>query len=106
MVYRKLIGRIKEKGLSQRKLAEKLHISRCTLSSKLNSKTNWSLTEVQKCCEFLDIMAEDVSEYFFDNYVKKTLQKKSGNNGIRIKTERQTNKKQRWLSNHRIKANR
>ena len=47
------------------KFAEAMGMNRGTLSSKLNSKTAWKQSEIEKACRLLDIPIEKVSEYFF-----------------------------------------
>lgn len=63
--YGKLLGRMKEKRITQKKLAEMLNISHEALSKKLNNKTPFKQDEMIKVCEFLDINLQDIQTYFF-----------------------------------------
>lgn len=55
MANNKLKGKIAEKGYTQRALAEKLGMSKNTLSAKINRKVPFNTVEVAKICEILDI---------------------------------------------------
>ncbi len=63
--YSKLLGRIKEKGLTQEALANKIGISGTTLSKKLNNIGKFSQAEMLSICEVLDIPVSDIASYFF-----------------------------------------
>ena len=63
--YSKLLGRLKEKGLTQDKFAELLGMSGTTLSKKLNGKSEWTQAEINKACEILEINPEEIPVYFF-----------------------------------------
>lgn len=63
--YSKLLGRLKEKGLTQEQFAELLEISGTTLSKKLNGKSEWTQAEINKACEILEIDPADIPLYFF-----------------------------------------
>lgn len=63
--YSKLLGRIKECGLTQKALAKAIGISNSTLSAKLNNKNVFTITETADICRILDISKHEVGEYFF-----------------------------------------
>ena len=63
--YAKLRGKIKEKFGSQENFALAMGVDRSTLSLKLNGKSDWTRSEIEKCCSLLQISAVDVYEYFF-----------------------------------------
>jgi transcriptional regulator with XRE-family HTH domain len=63
--YRKLQGRIKEVCGTQAVYAKRIGISGTTLSKKLNNKTDFSSSEIQRSIEALDIEADDLPVYFF-----------------------------------------
>lgn len=65
MNYRKLLGRIKELGFSQKTLAPLVGISESQLSQKLQSVYAFKQTEIQRMCEHLDIPSDSIGEYFF-----------------------------------------
>lgn len=70
--YSKLLGRIREKGLTQRELAEQIGISPTTLSLKLGNNNFFTQKEVLKLCKVLDISDGDVAAYFFAEEVQKS----------------------------------
>lgn len=63
--YSKLLGRMKEKGITQEKLAEMIGVSGVTMSKKLNGKSEWTQVEINKVCEILEIDPADIPVYFF-----------------------------------------
>lgn len=63
--YAKLRGKIKEKYGSQDNFAAAMEMDRSTLSLKLNGKSDWTRTEIEKSCYLLQISAVDVYAYFF-----------------------------------------
>ena len=63
--YSKLLGRMREKGITQEKLAEMIGISGVTMSKKLNGKSEWTQVEINKVCEILEIDPADIPVYFF-----------------------------------------
>ena len=67
--YSKLKGKIKEVLGSNTKYAELLNLSEASISAKLNSKVPFSIFEIDKSLEILDIPKEEIPYYFF---VKKT----------------------------------
>lgn len=69
--YSKLLGRIKECGMTQEDLASVIGVSATTLSFKLNNKAFFKQTEIKKICEVLEISKEHIGEYFFALEVQK-----------------------------------
>lgn len=69
--YSKLLGRMKECGYTQGKLAQALGISLGTMSQKLNNKANFYHPEMQRICELLSIPGEDIQAIFFTLEVEK-----------------------------------
>lgn len=63
--YAKLRGKTKEKYGSQDNFAAAMEMDRSTLSLKLNGKSDWTRTEIEKSCYLLQISAVDVYAYFF-----------------------------------------
>ena len=63
--YSKLLGRIKECGLSQEQLAKEIGKDKSTLSSKLNGKYAFTTTEIDDICRVLDISNSEIGAYFF-----------------------------------------
>ena len=66
MRYWKLRGAIREKFGTQNAFAEALGVSKCVLSRKLAGKREWSLSEVQAACRLLEIPADCIGDYFFN----------------------------------------
>ena len=56
-------GKIKEHGLTQKKVADKLNISPQAFNSKINGKTEFTVAEIESLCAILNI--RDVIKYFF-----------------------------------------
>ena len=69
--YSKLLGRMKEHGYTQEKLAQEIGISAGTMSQKLNNKAHFYHPEMQKICDLLNIRGADVDAIFFTLEVEK-----------------------------------
>ena len=63
--YSKLLGRLKEKHITQDVLAEKVGMKPTTLSLKLNNKAKFKQSEISSICKLLDIEASKIGDYFF-----------------------------------------
>ena len=63
--HAKLLGRLKEFGMTQENLAEKIGMAKATLNLKLNGKAYFTSKEMAKILEELKIPFEEVSAYFF-----------------------------------------
>lgn len=63
--YNKLRGRIKEYYGNQSDLAQSIHISSNSLSSKLNNKVRFTQDEIYNIMQRLDINKSEIYEYFF-----------------------------------------
>ena len=63
--YAKLLGKIKERGLTQEQLAKGIRINRSTLSIKLNGQSSFSAKEIDSICRVLDISNDEIGAYFF-----------------------------------------
>lgn len=73
MNINKLKGVIREKGYSQKKLANEIGISLQSLNAKINGRADLTLSEVINIIQILNI--ENPKEIFFDNCVSKKQQK-------------------------------
>ena len=69
--YSKLLGKIKECGYTQEKLAQAIGISESTMSQKLNNKANFYHPEMQKIIDLLKIADAEVGSIFFTQKVEK-----------------------------------
>ena len=63
--YSKLLGRIKECGLTQEKLATAIGKNKSTVSMKLNGLCAFTQKEIDDICKVLDISNNDIGDYFF-----------------------------------------
>ena len=63
--YSKLKGRIKEVFDTQESYAERLGISRSSLSLRLTGKIEFSQSEIIKSCKVLDLDPSEIPSYFF-----------------------------------------
>lgn len=63
--YSKLLGRMREFGFTQAKMAKEIGVSEATLNLTLNNNRGFKQDEIMKACEILDIPLAAVPEYFF-----------------------------------------
>lgn len=66
----KLKGRIVEKFGSQAKFATALGVTEATINNKLNGARKMSQDDVYAWADALEISAEDVGPYFYEELVK------------------------------------
>lgn len=66
----KLRGKIIEKGLSVKELAEKLQMDRSTLYRKMNSEGDtMTISDAEKISKILNLSLEEVNSIFFRDFV-------------------------------------
>ena len=63
--FGRLREKIKEMFGNQKSFAQAMNMNISTLSFKLNSRAEWTLPEIEKACELLNISIDKVNEYFF-----------------------------------------
>lgn len=63
--YSKLLGRMRELGMTQKDVAGKLGINKGTLNSKLKGKGVFNASEIDDISKILDIAKEEIGVYFF-----------------------------------------
>ena len=63
--YSRLLGKIKEKGLTQASLAKLVGLSESTFNLKLANKRAFKQEEIVKTCSALDVSLENIPLYFF-----------------------------------------
>lgn len=63
--YSKLLGRIKECGLTQEQLAKAIGKNKSTISAKVNNQFSFTQGEMDDICKVLDISNDEIGEYFF-----------------------------------------
>ena len=63
----KIIERLKEMGLTQKNLAQKMELNEATINAKLNDENGRTLTidETNKILKILQIAKTDINDYFF-----------------------------------------
>lgn len=69
--HSKLLGRMKEYGFTQDRMAAALGLSVSTLNYKLNGKAVFTQKEIRKICDILEIQSYEVGLYFFTLKVQK-----------------------------------
>ncbi len=65
--YSKLLGRLREMGLTQSDLAGKIGISVATLNQKFKNKTEFKQTEIAKILSAVNVDMASVDAYFFNH---------------------------------------
>ena len=68
--YAKLLGRLRERGYTQKSLAQAIGINKATMSEKLNNKYSFTMTEMGAICNVLGIPRREIGDYFFDEKVQ------------------------------------
>lgn len=63
--HSKLLGRMKERGYTQERLAKEIGINKATLSSKLNGQFYFTSKEMSAIRNALNFPVEEIGEYFF-----------------------------------------
>lgn len=63
--YSKLLGKIRERRITQRELASAIGISETSLNLSLNCKRPFKQSEISGICELLSIPLANVDAYFF-----------------------------------------
>lgn len=65
MKYGELKKRIRAKFSTMDEFASALGVSNCTLSLKINGKSEWKSSEIKKVVDLLEIEKENINSYFF-----------------------------------------
>ena len=63
--FGKLREKIKIVFGTQKAFADAMGMNVATLNSKLNSKAVWTLDEIEKAIDLLDVSGNEIKEYFF-----------------------------------------
>ena len=63
--YQKLLGRMRERGVSQAVLAKEIGISEAHLNRKLKGVFAFTQDEIFNICEVLEICRDEINAYFF-----------------------------------------
>lgn len=72
MDYSKLLGRLKEKSLTQAEVAKMIKVSPSTLNGKLNGHVEFSQSEIRNLCIVLGIQDSDIPAFFFTEKLEKS----------------------------------
>lgn len=64
IVYLELIAEMAKRGETRRSIAKLLGISNATVSRKLSNETEWTISEIEKLCDFF---GKDYYELFKKN---------------------------------------
>ena len=67
--YSKLLGKMRENGFTQEKLAKAIGINESTLNTKLNNKAYFTSKEICSICGILGIANDEIGNYFYTNRV-------------------------------------
>lgn len=65
MDYSKLLGRMKERGYTQKTLTAEVGVSESHMSQKLKGAYAFKQTEIQRISSILEIDASEIGMYFF-----------------------------------------
>jgi len=63
--YSKLLGAIREKGLSQEQLATQIRVNPATLNAKLQNRSQFRQNEMTDIMRVLCLPLADIQSYFF-----------------------------------------
>ena len=63
--YSKLLGKIRECGYTQEKIAASIQINKATMNAKLNSRNGFKQEEILAICRLLGIHRCEIGDYFF-----------------------------------------
>lgn len=63
--YSRLLGRMRECGFTQEKLAKAIGINKATLSAKLNNRFSFTQDEILAICKLLNISVCEIGDYFY-----------------------------------------
>lgn len=63
--YSKLLGAMREKGITQEALAQRIGLNSATLNQKLKNNSQFKQGEMQKILRCLDLPISDIEKYFF-----------------------------------------
>lgn len=63
--YSKLLGKMKEAGITQQQLAKSIGSTETTLSLKFNNKAKFKQAEISAICDVVGIKHDEIGEYFF-----------------------------------------
>lgn len=76
MDYSRLLGKIREKGFTQKSLSENIGVSESHLCQKLAGNYAFKQTEMKKICDLLEISGEEIGSYFFTPELEKAQETK------------------------------
>ena len=71
--YAKLLGRMKEKGMTQEDIAKEMNRNTATFSRKINHLSYFTQSEISSMCDILQIPDAEIGDYFFTRRLRKSL---------------------------------
>ena len=63
--HSKMLGKMRECGYTQEKLAEAIQMNKGTLNAKLKNKSHFTTEEMDNISKLLDIPSVEIGAYFF-----------------------------------------
>jgi transcriptional regulator with XRE-family HTH domain len=63
--HSKLLGKMRECGYTQEKLAEAIQMNKGTLNAKLKNKSHFTTDEMENIRKLLNISSAEIGVYFF-----------------------------------------
>lgn len=63
--YSKLLGKIREEGMTQADVATAIGLNPATLNAKLKGKSSFTSDEIMDLCKRFEIPTTEISAYFF-----------------------------------------
>ncbi|MCI8388953.1 MAG: DUF739 family protein [Clostridiales bacterium] len=63
--YSNLLGKMRSSGMTQEAIANAVGKNVATINQKLNGKSYFTQTEIDKICECLSINPNEIPKYFF-----------------------------------------
>ena len=67
--YSKLLGKIREKDMTQADVASAIGINLATLNAKINGRSYFTSYEIINLCSLLEIPKAEIGSYFFTKEV-------------------------------------
>lgn len=61
----KMLGKIVENGYTRESFSAAIGMSRRAFYNKMCGKTDWTVSEMEKICDTLNIPRTDMADYFF-----------------------------------------
>lgn len=63
--YSKLLGRMREKGVTQKDLAKITHHNLATINQRLSGKSNFTQADMATIANYFNLSADEIQSFFF-----------------------------------------